>query len=194
MVLHGEFEDLVAPRIERNKRDLLEDILIFTVNAFICNANMLARRQGPAMLNMICVEYFGFSIPDQGFLQTVHAEGRVHAVADAPRQYPPRVPINNRHQIHEAVRQPDIRDVSAPDLIRPGDLNAMQQVRIDPMLRVRPIGRRSWRHPGQSHPAHQALRPFAVDSMPLAAKEHHYPTAAVKRVPCIFLVDRPHQQ
>src|SRR5699024_9675634 len=39
MDLREAFEDLVDPRIERNKRHSLEDILILTVCAFICNAD-----------------------------------------------------------------------------------------------------------------------------------------------------------
>lgn len=39
MDLRDAFKDLTDPRIERNKRHSLEDILILTVCAFICNAN-----------------------------------------------------------------------------------------------------------------------------------------------------------
>lgn len=39
MELRDAFQDLTDPRIERNKRHSLEDILILTVCAFICNAN-----------------------------------------------------------------------------------------------------------------------------------------------------------
>ena len=39
MDLQDAFKDLVDPRIERNKRHRLEDILILTICAFICGAN-----------------------------------------------------------------------------------------------------------------------------------------------------------
>ena len=65
----------------------------------------------------------------QGDFQAVHAEHRLHAVADAPAQYTPGIPVDDRHQVDEPACQPDIRDVRTPDLIGPDDGHTAQQVR-----------------------------------------------------------------
>ena len=46
----------------------------------------------------------------QCIFQAVYTEQSLHAVADSPAQYKPRVPINDRHQIGKALAQPDVGD------------------------------------------------------------------------------------
>src|SRR5574337_780710 len=62
------------------------------------------------------------------------------------------------------------------------------------MFRVWLAGRRTRRHPGQRHQAHQALHVLAVDDVPLAPENDHHPAAAVERPARVFLVDQAHQQ
>ena len=49
----------------------------------------------------------------------LHAEGRLQRVGQAPGEHPPRIPIDDRHQVYEASRHRDVCDVGGPHLIDP---------------------------------------------------------------------------
>ena len=104
-------------------------------------------------------------MPSQGFFQAINTELCLHAVADPPAQYPPRVPVNHRHQVGKATGQPDIGNISALDLVRSSYKNTAQQVGIDLVPRSWTAGVGTWCHTGQPHFSHQALYPLAVDGM-----------------------------
>jgi hypothetical protein len=48
-----------------------------------------------------------------------------------------RMPIHDRHQVDESLREPDVSDVRAPDLIHSVEHNILEQVWINSMLKVR---------------------------------------------------------
>jgi hypothetical protein len=98
----------------------------------------------------------------QGVLQAIDAEHGFHAVADPPTEHPPRVPVDDRHQVGEAARQPDVRYVRAPNLVWPDHGNATQQIGIDLVLWVRAAGVGARRHPRQPQLLRQAPYPLAI--------------------------------
>src|SRR5664279_4183912 len=85
---------------------------------------------------LVAVEDFRRAVVAQGVLQAINTEYRFHAVADPPTEHAPRVPVDDRHQVGKATRQPDVGDIGAPDLIRPDHRHAAQYVGIDLVLRV----------------------------------------------------------
>ena len=54
----------------------------------------------------------------------VYAKVGIKAVAQAPAQYITAEPINYSNKICKALKQPDVGDVSAPDLVGPGYLKS----------------------------------------------------------------------
>ena len=113
---------------------------------------------------------------------------------DPPAEHPPRVPVNDRHQIDEAAWQPDVGDIRAPDLVWPDHGNPAQQIGIDLVLRVRPARVGTRRHPRQPHLAHQASYPLAIDEVTHRLEKDHHLAAAVKRVPGVLFVDQATDQ
>ena len=67
---------------------------------------------------LVAVEHLRPAMEPQRIFQAIYTEQSLHAVADSPAQYTPRVPINDRHQIGKALAQPDVGDVRTPHLIR----------------------------------------------------------------------------
>jgi site-specific DNA recombinase len=82
--------------------------------------------------------------------------------------------------------------LGAPDLVRPIDRHAPEQVGVDPM----PAPGRTQPRPGvdglQAHEPHQPLHPLAVDRLPLLSQPSRHPPAAVERTGGVLLVDEPH--
>ena len=78
-------------------------------------------------------------MPGQSILQRLDAERGLHRDGDTPRQHAPREPVEHCGEIDEAFRHRDIGDVHRPDLVRPHDFHAAQQIGIDlvPRLRLR---------------------------------------------------------
>ncbi len=138
----------------------------------------------------------------QGLLQAINTEHRLHAVANPPAEHPARVPVDDRHQIREAMCQPDVPqgdflrgvgDIRAPDLVGT-DYRDTEQVRIYLVFCVWPAGVRPWRHAGQPHLPHQALYPLTIDAMAHALEKYHHLAATVERTPRVLLVDQATEQ
>jgi len=129
----------------------------------------------------------------QGIFETVDTEGGVQCVAQLPAQDFAAVPVDDHDQIGKAMRQANVGDVGAPDLVGACDGHASQQIRIDLVLWVRLAGVGAWRHPGQAHQSHQPLYPFAVDVMAFALQEDDHPATAVKGAAGVFLVHQAAQ-
>ena len=71
--------------------------------------------------------------------------------------------------VEKVLRQRDIRDVRTPDVIRPGDLEAPEQIGEDPVLRGRDAGPRPPircldPHPAPTHP--DTLTPQVAHQLP----------------------------
>jgi len=123
-------------------------------------------------------------------LQAIDAEHRFHGIADPPTEHLAAVPVDHRHQVGEATRQADVRDVRTPDLVRPEHRNPAQQVRIDLVRWVSPARVRTRRHAGQPHQPHQPLNPLAIDRVTRFPEEDHHPAATVERVPGVLLINQ----
>ncbi len=130
----------------------------------------------------------------QGFFQAIDAEHRFHAVADPPTENPTRVPVDDRHPVGETSRQPDVRDVRAPNLVGSDDWDAAQQVGVNLVFRVWAAGVRTRRHAGQAHLPHQVLYPLAIDDVARHLEKHNHLAAAVKRAPRVLFVDQTAEQ
>lgn len=66
---------------------------------------------------LIAVEHLGLAMRAQSILQAVHAEHRLHGVADAPAQHPPGVPVHDGQQVGKAAGQTNVGDVGTPHLV-----------------------------------------------------------------------------
>ena len=64
-------------------------------------------------------------------LQRLHTELHLHRQRQRPLKHEPAKPVHHRHQVHEALRHPDVRDIRAPHLVDSLHGHASQQVRID---------------------------------------------------------------
>ncbi len=129
----------------------------------------------------------------QRLLQRAHAEGRVHRVRQLPRQHVARRPVHHRHQVEKPPGHRHIGDVRAPHLIRPRDLDAPQQIRKHPVLRVRdarlgtPVDRLD------PHLPHQPADPVSADRRPLAPKVARHLPIRVKQVVHVELIHATHE-
>lgn len=103
------------------------------------------------------------------------------------------VPVDDRHQINKATRQPNIGDVGTPHLIGADDVDTPQQVRISFVLRMRLAGIGTRRHTRQSEGLHQALNPLAIYHLSAATEVLRHPPRAIKRVPRILLIEQTQQ-
>lgn len=125
----------------------------------------IGERHAGELRALVAVEDFGRAVVAQDVLQTVDAEHGFHAVADSPIEYSARVPVDDRHQVGEATRQSDVRDVGAPNLVWPDHGNAAQQVGIDsaalwrnPLFRYAPPGIPPQQRPEQKQQQNQKQR------------------------------------
>ncbi len=75
----------------------------------------------------------------QGLFQRLDTEVRILGDRQLPRQHVPRVPVHDRHQIHKAVRQWNVGDVGAPELV--GRVASRPGYPAEPATRSRSFGR-----------------------------------------------------
>ena len=67
----------------------------------------------------------------QSGVQRLAAEPGIDGVGHGPTEHETAEPIDDRGQIAEAVLQPDIGNIAAPDLVDRIDDGTPQQVRVD---------------------------------------------------------------
>jgi hypothetical protein len=91
------------------------------------------------------------------------AARRASLVFDSsPREDRSAVPVDDGAQVDEAAFNPDIGDVHRPDLVRPVDHHAAQQVAEDRVRRMFPREVRLPINHFQSYLLHQPAHPFSV--------------------------------
>ena len=130
----------------------------------------------------------------QGLVERVCAEACVQRVRQLPGQNIPARPVHDRHQVKEATVHRDVGDVGAPDLVRPLDRQAPQQIRVNPVLGVRIAGARRPINRLKPHQAHQTTGPAAPDANALSAQMTDHLAGAIKRILQEQLVDPTHQR
>ena len=91
---------------------------------------------------LVRVGDFWVSVVGQRRIQSVNTEPGVHGVRQPPRQDMARRPVHDGDQGQEATLNRDVGDIGAPDLIGSIDLNPLEQIRVNPMRRVRRAGSR----------------------------------------------------
>jgi hypothetical protein len=107
----------------------------------------------------------------QGVLQRFDAECRLHRDRDAPRQHATAEPVEHDSQVDVATRHRDIGDVHRPHLVRPRDVHAAQQIRID-LVAGLGLGRaRTAIERFYPHPPHQRLHMPTADLAPLGRQK-----------------------
>ena len=77
---------------------------------------------------LVGVEDLRLAVTSQGILQRLDAERRLHRDRQPPRQNPAAEPIEHDGEVDEAARHRDVGDVHGPDLVRPCDRHAAQQI------------------------------------------------------------------
>jgi len=103
--------------------------------------------------------------------------------AQAPSEDPPGVPIHDDGQIPPASSDPDVRDVSHPELVLAGRREAADDVRMGPIefLLAHPrLAVKTSRTALDLRQPHQACDPSAADPNPLSFQLSRHAGAAVK--------------
>src|SRR5215210_2864116 len=112
---------------------------------------------------LVGVENLRPAVTGQGVLQRLDAEPHIHRVRYTPRQHLARPPVHDRDKIQKPASHRNVGEIRAPDLVRPVDRQVSEQIRVDPMLRMR--DRRAWplvdRY--KAHYRHQSAHALAVD-------------------------------
>lgn len=89
------------------------------------------------LTSLVEVKYFRRSIFGDGLAEHFKTEIGCHADRHKVCKHLSRGPVNNRDQIDEAAPHRNIGQIDGPDLIRPFDNEATEQVEIDLVFRVR---------------------------------------------------------
>ena len=130
----------------------------------------------------------------EGLAQSHQTELTIQGVGKLPGQHVTTVPVDDSYQVHEATSHRNVGDIGAPDLVRTGDLQSAQEIRVYsvPWSRFARVALGIERL--QAHHLHQALDPFVIDQIPLAAQVSRHSWPAVERCPGVLLIDQAHEQ
>jgi hypothetical protein len=99
------------------------------------------------------------------------------------------MPIEDCHQVEPSGKQPNVGDVDASDLIAAFDDDFLEQVGINPMLKVRLRQVRTRRDAFDAHFPQITLHPLAVDGFPLALQLRRQSSRAVKRISRVEFIE-----
>ncbi len=129
------------------------------------------------------------------FFQSLDAEVGRHADRHAVRQHLAGGPVENRDQIDETPLHRDVGQLGGPDLVRSVDRQALQQVRIDRVFRMRCAGVALAVDRCDLHLAHQRAGMLAAD-LDSFAVEHvaQHPGAGERKLQVQFVDPAHHGQ
>ena len=130
----------------------------------------------------------------QRLVERVCAEARIQGVRQTPSQHMPAGPVHDRRQVKKAAPHRDVGDVGAPDMVRPLDHQASEQIGVDPVLGMRIAGARRPIDRLKPHQAHQTTGPATTEAHALAAQMTDHLTGAVERILQEQLINAPHQR
>ena len=120
---------------------------------------------------LVGVDDLGLAVPRQRFFERLDAEVGLHRYRDAPRQHPPREPVEHGGEIDKAFRHRNIRDVHRPDLVGPHDLHAAQEIRVDRVSRLWLRRARTAAERLYPHPLHQRFDAPAAGLAPIGSQK-----------------------
>ena len=83
---------------------------------------------------LISVEDLGLTIQHHSFPESLHTEGRIKSVGQAPGEYLTTVPVHVYRQVTPAPWHPYIGYIRSPDLIRPADQLPSEKIWIMYMI------------------------------------------------------------
>ena len=98
----------------------------------------VGERLGSELGPLVGVEDLWYSKALYSLPQGLDANVSVQGVRRSPRQHPTRMPVQDGHQIHEALGHQDIRDIRRPDLVRLLDGVVPEHVGVDLVPLARP--------------------------------------------------------
>lgn len=108
---------------------------------------------------LVGVEDLWGAVFDKGLFECLDAESGVQRIGEPPRKHFSGSPVHDGYQVHESPCHGDVGDVGAPDLIGLVDGPPPQQVGIDRMLRLPPVGARFGGQGFDPHDEHQTPDP-----------------------------------
>ena len=122
-------------------------------------------------------------------IDTVEDKGHLQGVVKLPEDDRPRIPVDDRHQIHPPVEEPDIRDIDAPDMVRILGHDIAKKVGIDLVFQslFTKVGARV--NPLDPHLAHRRPNTIPAHGKPLLPKGGSNFPASVERRSGIDLID-----
>src|SRR5690606_22291612 len=135
----------------------------------------------PGTLTWSTVENLG---PGLGKTLLYRCQHKVHlqGVAQLPAHHVAGVPVQQRHQIQPAPREPDVGDVRAPHLVGSRDHHTPQQGRVDTVVLVASAQVAAGRHRLQAHLAHVAWDGLAINVKATATQRGSNPSRTVVRM------------
>ena len=129
----------------------------------------------------------------QRLTQSDQAKLAIQSVGQLPTQNVAAVPVDDRHQVHEAALHGNIGDICAPDLVGSSDLESTQEIRKDLVPWDWFAGVGLWIDGLQAHHLHQTSHSLVVDLMSLALQPGRDPWPAVERRFGVLPIDQPHE-
>ncbi len=126
-------------------------------------------------------------------IQSDQAKLAIQSVGQLPTQNVAAVPVDDRHQVHEAALHGNIGDIGAPDLVGSSDLKSTQEIRKDLVPWDWFAGVGLWIDGLQAHHLHQTSHSLVVDLMSLALQPGRDPWPAVERRFGVLPIDQPHE-
>ena len=125
--------------------------------------------------------------------ERLSTELAVERVGQLPGEHIATEPVDDGHQVHEAVVERQIRNVRTPHEIGTGDVQVAQQVRINLVASVGDGRLGLGIDRLQTHELHQPLDPFMVHGVALQAEPGRHLGPAVEGRLGILGVDQAHQ-
>ena len=138
----GQFVEINRLEFQRPPQPLDEDV-VHAATATIhgdAHAGVLedgGEAEAGELAALVRVEDFRVAVVGQRLVQGANTEPGVHSVRQPSRRDMARGPVHDGDQVPEATLNRDVGDIGAADLIGPVNLNPLEQIRVNPMRRVR---------------------------------------------------------
>ena len=130
-----------------------------------CSRRSLVKAKLGKPASLIGIENIRCAVFCQGFFRHRYAKVCVHGVGKLPRYYLATVPVHYGDKIQKASPHGNIRYIRAPHLIRPGDSQIPQQIRISSVVGVRSAGFGLLIDGHQAHEAHKTSHSLPANAI-----------------------------